>query len=51
MTKEKLSAKDRLVSVSAAQLRRHGYHGVGLNDILVAECLATCVPSVRWTLR
>lgn len=36
MTKEKLSAKDRLVLVSALQLRRHGYHGVGLNDILDA---------------
>lgn len=36
MMTEKLSAKDRLVAVSAAQLRRHGYHGVGLNDILVA---------------
>ncbi|MEM7056582.1 MAG: TetR/AcrR family transcriptional regulator [Pseudomonadota bacterium] len=36
MTTEELSAKERLVAVSAALLRRHGYHGVGLNDILAA---------------
>ena len=36
MTQKKMPAKDRLIVASAAQLRRRGYHGVGLNEILAA---------------
>lgn len=34
MTPKPLSTKDRLIRTAAVLFRKHGYHGVGLNDLL-----------------